>query len=205
MEDWMSNESSGTKRHILDAAEKILADRRSSEIHIADIAEEANVAVQTLYYHFGSLRQLIAEAQASAYLRMVEPLHKYLLAAEQAVLDEDEQTYWQAIGDDVALAWSYGYSGDKWKIPKLFIDIWADPKTQEEFTEGLERQFERWINVIEAGKALGWVDPDVDTYALIVANWGASNGQAVFASASKIHYTPESIRDFFQEIAMKKG
>ena len=200
----MLNESSGTKRHILDAAEKILADRRSSDIHIADIAEEASVAVQTLYYHFGSLKQLIAEAQASAYLRMVEPLHKFLLAAEQAVVDEDEQAYWQAIGDDVALAWSYGFGGDKWKIPKLFIDIWSDPKTQEEFSEGLERQFERWINLIEAGKSLGWVDPDVDTYALIVANWGASNGQAVFSSYSKIQYTPESIRDFFQEIAMKK-
>jgi AcrR family transcriptional regulator len=200
----MLNESSGTRRNILDAAEKILAERRSSDIHIADIAEEASVAVQTLYYHFGSLRQLIAEAQASAYLRMVEPLHQYLLAAEQAVVDEDEQTFWQAVGDDVALAWAYGYSGDKWKIPKLLIDIWADPKTQEEFSQGLEAQFERWINVIESGKALGWVEPDIDTYALIVANWGASNGQAVFASNSKIHYTPESIRDFFQEIAMKK-
>jgi AcrR family transcriptional regulator len=200
----MINESSGTKRHILDAAEKILADRRSSDIRIADIAEEASVAVQTLYYHFGSLKQLIAEAQASAYLRMVEPSHKFLLAAEQAVLDEDEQTYWQAIGDDVELAWSYGFHGDKWKIPKLFVDIWADPKTQEEFSEGLERQFERWINVIEAGKSLGWVDPDVDTYALIVANWGASNGQAVFSPHSKIQYTPRSIRDFFEEIAMKK-
>jgi AcrR family transcriptional regulator len=200
----MQSENSGTKRHILDAAEKILVDRRSSEIHIADIAEEANVAVQTLYYHFGSLKQLIAEAQASAYLRMVEPLHKFLLAAEQAIVDEDEQTYWQAIGDDVVLAWSYGFSGDKWRIPKLFIDIWADPKTQEAFSEGLERQFERWINVIESGKALGWVDPDVDTYALIAANWGASNGQAVFSAHSKIQYTPETIRDFFQEIAMKK-
>jgi AcrR family transcriptional regulator len=200
----MLNESSGTKRLILDAAEKILTDRRSSDIHIADIAEEASVAVQTLYYHFGSLRQLIAEAQVSAYLRMVEPLHKYLLAAEQAVVDEDEQAYWQAIGDDVELAWSYGFAGDKWKIPKLLIDIWADPATQEAFSEGLDRQFERWVALVESGKTLGWVDPDVDTYALIAANWGASNGQAVFANNSRIHYTPESIRDFFQEVAMKK-
>jgi AcrR family transcriptional regulator len=200
----MLNESSGTKRLILDAAEKILTDRRSSDIHIADIAEEANVAVQTLYYHFGSLRQLIAEAQVSAYLRLVEPLHKYLLAAEQAVLANDEQTYWQSIGDDVELAWSYGFSGDKWKIPKLLIDIWADSATQEAFSEGLDRQFERWVSLIESGKTLGWVDPDVDTYALIAANWGASNGQAVFANNSRIHYTPESIRDFFQEVAMKK-
>jgi AcrR family transcriptional regulator len=200
----MLNEVSGTKRMILNAAEKILAERRSNEIHIADVAEAANVAVQTLYYHFGSLRQLIAEAQALAYLRMVEPLHKYLLAAEQAVVDEDEQAYWQAIGDDVELAWSYGFSGDKWRIPKLLMDIWADPGTQEAFSEGLDRQFERWINLIEAGKTLGWVDPDVDTYALIAANWGASNGQAVFSSNSRIHYTPESIRDFFQEAAMRK-
>ncbi|MCU1363466.1 MAG: hypothetical protein JWM55_1294 [Acidimicrobiaceae bacterium] len=200
----MLNECSGTKRQILDAAEKILADHQSSDVRIADIAEGADVAVQTLYYHFGSLKQLIAEAQASAYLRMVGPLHKYLSDAEQAIVDEDEQTYWQAIGDDVELAWSYGFSGDKWRIPRLFLDIWADPTTQEEFTEGLERQFERWINVIEDGKSLGWVDPDVDTYALIVANWAASNGQAVFSKYSKVQYTPETIRDFFQEIAMKK-
>jgi AcrR family transcriptional regulator len=183
----------------------MLLERSSSEVHLADIADQAHVGIQTIYYHFSSRNQLIAEAQASAYLRLTKPLHDYLSMAETALVEEDQSTFWSALGDNIALAWSYGQGGDQWKISKLLIDIWSDPKTQREFSELLEVQFDRWINAIEAAKPLGWIDPDIDTYALITSCWAASVGQSLFVNSSKICYSPQSIRDFFLSIAIAKS
>jgi AcrR family transcriptional regulator len=200
----MSKGGVGTRRHIIEVAEAMLAERPSGEIHLADIAEQAHVGVQTIYYHFDSRNQLIAEAQAATYQKLTEPLHEYLISCESALAAGDEATYWSAMGDNITLAWAYGISGDRWKIPKLLIDISSDAKTQRDFSEKLEVQLERWINVIEGGKRRGWIDPDIDTYALITSCWAGSVGQALFANSSKIYYTPESIRDFFMNLGAVK-
>jgi AcrR family transcriptional regulator len=206
--DWVGKPVSkggvGTRRHIIEVAQAMLAERPSGEIHLADIAEGAHVGVQTIYYHFESRNQLIAEAQAAIYKNLTEPLHEYLILAEASLIAEDEATFWSALGDNVMLAWTYGHEGDRWKIPKLLIDISSDIKTQREFSEKLEIQLERWINVVERAKQLDWIDPDVDTYALITACWAGSVGQALFANSSKIYYTPETIRQFFAGVVAKR-
>jgi AcrR family transcriptional regulator len=194
----------GTRGHIIEVAQAMLADRPSGDIHLADIAEGAHVGVQTIYYHFDSRNQLIAEAQAAIYRKLTEPLHEYLILSETALAVEDRAAFWSALGDNVMLAWTYGHEGDRWKIPKLLIDISSDAKTQREFSEGLEKQLERWINVVERAKELDWIDADVDTYALITSCWAGSVGQALFANSSKIYYTPESIRQFFLGVVSKR-
>jgi len=201
----VSKGDSSTRQHIIDVTERMLAERASSEVHLADIADQAHVGVQTIYYHFQSRNQLIAEAQASAYARLTAPLHEFLVLAETAIVEQDQATFWSALGDNVVLAWTHGQSGDQWKITKLLIDIWLDEETQREFSAVLEVQFDRWINVIEAAKPLGWLDPDIDTYALITACWAASIGQSLFAGSAKICYTPQSIRDFFVSISIPKS
>jgi AcrR family transcriptional regulator len=200
----MSKGGFGTRRHIIEVAEAMLSERPSRDIHLADIAEGAHVGVQTIYYHFDSRNQLIAEAQAAIYQKLTEPLHEYLFLSEAALVDEDQPAFWSALGENVKLAWAYGHEGDRWKIPKLLIDISSDTKTQREFSEKLELQLERWINVIERAKELEWIDSDVDTYALITACWAGSVGQALFANSSKIYYTPESIREFFLGVVSKR-
>ncbi len=199
----MNKGSVGTRGHIIEVAQAMLAERASGDIHLADIAEGAHVGVQTIYYHFDSRNQLIAEAQAAIYRKLTEPLHEYLILSEAALAAEDEAAFWSALGDNVMLAWTYGHEGDRWKIPKLLIDISSDSKTQREFSEGLEKQLERWINVVERAKELDWIDTDVDTYALITSCWAGSVGQAIFANSSKIYYTPESIRQFFLGVVVK--
>lgn len=200
----MSNESAGTKRHIIDIAEDMLTECSSDMIHIVDVAARASVGIQTIYYHFGSIRGLIAETQMSVYGRLTEPLHAFLDAAEAAVVQDDESTFWKAVGDDVMLAWSYGFVGDRWRIPRLLIDISADPKAQRDLSDLLDAQFERWVNVIEQAKMRGWADPGLDTYALVASCWAATNGQAALARSYRARYTPESIRDVFLKVAMLK-
>jgi len=201
----VSKGDTNTRQHIIDVTEEMLSERSSSEIHLADIADQAHVGVQTIYYHFQSRNQLIAEAQASAYASLTMPLHEYLLRAENAIVEEDQPTFWEAMGDNITLAWAHGQHGDQWKISKLLIDIWLDEKTQRAFSERLEIQFDRWINAIEAAKPLGWIDPDIDTYALITSCWAASIGQSLFARSSNICYTPQSIRDFFVSISIPRA
>jgi AcrR family transcriptional regulator len=190
----------GTRRRIIESTEFLLEHRGSNDLHLADVAENAKVGLQTIYYHFDSRTQLIAEAQASTYFRLIGPLHEYLATAEKAILDRDEEKFWEALSENVVLAWTYGRSDDQWQVTKRLIDIWADDKTRTEFRAGLEVQVERWINAIDAAKPLGWVKPDLDTYALVTSCWAGSIGQALFVNSAKIHYTPESINDFFGDI-----
>lgn len=191
----------GTRRLIIESAEVLLAQRGSSELHLADVAELAHVGLQTIYYYFDSRTQLIAEAQASAYFRLIEPLHEYLGVAEKALVDRDEATFWDALGENLVLAWSYGQSDDQWRITKLLIDIWAHEGTRNQFRTGVEIQIGRWVTAIDTAKPLGWIQPDLDTYALVTSCWAGSIGQALFVNSEKIHHTPESIRDFFIDIA----
>lgn len=200
----MSNGSAGTKTHILDITEDMLTECSSDMIHIVDVAARASVGIQTIYYHFGSIRGLIAETQMCVFGRLTEPLDAFLEAAEAAIVQDDEPTFWEAVGDDVMMAWSYGFVGDRWSIPQLLIDISAHPKTQRDLSDLLDVQFERWVNVIEGAKMRGWANPEVDTYALVAACWAAANGQAVLARNSRMEYTPERIRAFFLEIAVLK-
>jgi len=200
----MVRERSNTARHILDVTERVLAESDGHKIRIEDIAKLANVSEPTIYYHFSSRNQLIAEAQVSAYLKLIGPLHQYLNAAEAALTTKDYETYVTAVGENVTMAWSYGKTDDKWRISRLLIDIWSDPKTQREFCEILDVQLGRWINVIEASKVLGWTDPEVDTMALVTACWSGSIGQAIFVNSKRLNYTPESIRDFFLKVGGHK-
>ena len=154
----MTSGGISTRRHIVESVVKLLAQRPSREIHLADVAERAHVGVQTIYYHFDSRTQLIAEAQALTYYRLTEPFHEYITKAEKALRDEDQESFWSAIGDNVTLAWSFGHSDDRWRVVKLLIDISEDPTAQRQFWDSLEVQFERWIDIVEAAKIQGWVD-----------------------------------------------
>lgn len=167
----MSRENSDTRRHILSAVGTLLDDRSSDNIRIAEVAQQACVSVPTIYYYFESLTQLIAQAQATKYVRTVEPLHQYLASAENAVLNCDESIFWKAIGDDLLLAWSNGQGGDGWRISKLLIDISSDETTQREFSNQVDVDLQRWISVIESAKARGWIKSILNSEALIAVCW----------------------------------
>jgi AcrR family transcriptional regulator len=197
----MRREKSNTGRHILDVTEAMLAENPSNEVRVEELAKLANVSVPTIYYHFHSRNQLVAEAQASAYFKLIEPLHGFLGLAEAAIVAKDQDTYVKAIGDNLAMAWSIQRHDDKWRVSRLLIDIWADPKTQTEFCELLDVQLGRWISVIDASKKLGWTDPEVDTMALVTSCWAGSVGQSIFVNSTRLNYTPESIRDFYMKLS----
>lgn len=193
-----------TRQHIIEAVAKMLAQSPSVDIHLADVAERAHVGVQTIYYHFDSRTQLIAEAQAFSYYRLMEPLNEHVTKAEKALQDEDQESFWTAFGDNVVLAWSQAPDEDRWRVMKLLIDISGDQSTQREFSDALDAQLERWIEVFDAAKSRGWVDAEIDTRTLVSSASAAAVGQALLVRSSKVHFTPESMRDFVITVAMAK-
>ncbi|MGC2167597.1 MAG: TetR/AcrR family transcriptional regulator, partial [Acidimicrobiales bacterium] len=102
----VAKEPGGTRQRIIACTEQLLLEVGSNDLHLTKVAERAQVGLQTIYYHFESRTQLIARAQASAYLRLIAPLHGYLEIVERAVAEQDEETYWWALGENTALSWS---------------------------------------------------------------------------------------------------
>jgi AcrR family transcriptional regulator len=201
----MSRSNSSTRGHILGVTETMLSKSESSGVRIADVAKLANVGVPTIYYYFESRDQLIAEAQASIYLKLIEPLHQFLAVAEDAIVERDQGACLTAIGDNLVMAWSFGQLDGGWKISKLLMDVWSDQTTQRTFCELLDAQMDRWIVAIESSKALGWLDEETDVIALITSCWTGSMGQAIFSKSTRLIYSPESIRDFFMKIVAVKA
>ncbi len=186
-----------TKQRILDVASQMIREDGSANLHVAEVATRAHIGLPTIYYHYESRARLVAEAQAATYFRLLEPLHHCLAMAEQAVLKGDEATFWAAIGEDMELAWIAGQPEDGWGIVKLLLDVWSDQKTQAMFSNQLDTQFERWINVAERAKGLGWLDEQVNVKVLITSFWAASIGQAIITNSSRMGSSPRSVRDFY--------
>jgi AcrR family transcriptional regulator len=192
----MDRNIADVRQHILDVTAAMIS-AEGSKFRIKDVARRSNVGVPTIYYHFKSKTQLSAEAQTQNYIKATEQLHKFLSMAEAAANERDEEGFWAAIGENIVLAWSSGRPDDSWAIVKLLLDVWADPRAKERFLVGLDLQFERWMNLIESARVLGWIDQDVDAEALIATFWPATIGQVIIANSARINPSPERVRDFF--------
>jgi AcrR family transcriptional regulator len=196
----MNSPDSFTRDRILDVASLLVKEFGAYELQFADVAEKADVDVDTVEYFFDSVAQLRAEAQLSNYFTMIEPHHRVLVHVEEAVDERDESSFWSAVEANVELAWSSGQVGDKWGLIRLLQDIWSDPFSQNHFCELLDLQFQRWIEVIEGAQSLGWVEPDIDAKAMVSVFWSASVGQVITAGSTVLDLTPQASRDFLMRI-----
>jgi AcrR family transcriptional regulator len=190
-----------TRRHIIEVAAAMIAAAGSENFRIVDLAERANVGVPTIYYHFESRAQVIAEAQMSNYFDMTEPLHKVLSRAETALGLQDEAEFWDAIRENVTRAWASGQRDAKMGVVKLLLDVWSDAKSRDRFRALLDIQFARWVSLIEDAKALGWLDASLDAQVVVAIFWSASVGQVVTAGSAYVDIAPDAVADFYVRMA----
>jgi AcrR family transcriptional regulator len=168
----------------------------SENLHIVEIAKNANVGIPTIYYHFDSLAHLIAEAQLVNYLALAEPLHLQLTRAEGFLEARNELAFWDAIEENLIRAWTSGQLGNKIGLLRLFIDVASDPTVRQSFGEHVDKQFARWIALLDGAKNLGWLSSDVDAKTLTTFFWTASVGQVVSINSAQMDLSPEEIRGF---------
>src|SRR5271169_1543666 len=124
-----------TRRHILEVASSMVAEAGSENFRIVDLAERAHIGVPTIYYHFVSRAQVVAEAQMANYFAMTEPLHRILARAETAIATRDAPEFWEAVRLNIMRAWSSGQFDEKRGLVKLLLDVWNDPASRVRFRE----------------------------------------------------------------------
>ncbi|MDE3065507.1 MAG: TetR/AcrR family transcriptional regulator [Acidobacteriota bacterium] len=197
----MEKKESLTRRHIVEVASRMVAESGSESFRIVDLAEQAHIGVPTIYYHFESRSQVIAEAQMANYFAMTEQLHKLLSRAETAISLADADEFWDAVRANIVGAWSRGQFDEKRGVIKLLMDVWNDTASRVRFRELLDIQFARWVALVDDAKGLGWINPELDSQALVGIFWAASIGQVVTSGSAYVDIAPEVIGDFYVSLA----
>jgi len=197
--------SAETKRRILAVTAGMLETTSSERLRVVDIADEAYIAVPTIYYHFTSRKRLIAEAQALVFDNLSKPLQGIIEMAEIALANRDEIVFWEMVGKHILLGWRLGQRDDERGVLKVLRDVLSDPNTRRDFEHGVKESFARLLKLIEDAKTLGWADQSIDTSALIASFWAASSGQTIVGSSLPAHISPERIRDLFLNFAKSRG
>lgn len=190
-----------TRRHILEVASKMVSEAGSENFRIVDLAQRAHIGVPTIYYHFASRGQVIAEAQMANYFALTEPLHQILSRAEAAISTKDADEFWGAVRQNIEHAWTSGQFDEKRGIVKLLMDVWGDPASRTRFHELLDVQFARWVALVEGAQSLGWVRHDLDSQTLVGIFWAASIGQVVTSGSAHVDIGPELVGDFYVGIS----
>ena len=185
-----------TKQHIVEVAAQLVREVGSVAFRVADLSERASVGIPTIYYHFASREQVIAEAQLANYFAMTAELPTFFNRACAAIAARDEAGFRAALHDDVEAAWRLGGFDTQIGIMRMLIDIWADAQTRRAFLDMLDGQYARWVAVMSDAQALGWIDDAADAGMLVSFFWAASVGQAAIPSRTGINVTPETIADF---------
>lgn len=107
---------SDTKDRILDAAEKLIAEKGFAATSLRNITSEAGVNLAAVNYHFGSKEALIA----SVFDRRINPLNERRLAALDALLERAEgsplileEILRSLIGPALGMRHDLGEAGDR--------------------------------------------------------------------------------------------
>jgi len=188
------------RQRILNDAAELVREVGSSEFRVDDVAKRCDVDVAAIHNYFDSHSQLIAEAQMANYFELVEPQHRVLARVEEAISTRDQDSFWEGVEENMLMAWGSGQIDAKWGIVRLLQDIWMDPFSLRHFTDLLDIQFKRWVEVVEGAKRAGWIDPDTGAKALVTFLWSASIGQFITAGSSTLELTEEDVRTFFRRV-----
>ena len=185
-----------TKSHIVEVAAQLIREVGSANFHISDLAARADVGVPTIYYHFTSREQVIAEAQLANYFAMTAGLRDHFTRALAAVASGDQEDFNDALRQDLEQAWTLGGFDEQVGIMKLIIDVWADARTRQAFSDMLDAQYARWVSVLHDARDLGWLDDTYDAGLLVAFFWAASVGQAVIPRRSGLDVDVTAVSDF---------
>lgn len=193
----METDRQQMKRHILSTTARLLMESTDGKVRVSDVAEAAFVAAPTIYYHFGSLNRLIAEAQERIYELLSAPLKHSLSQAELALDEGDEEKFWDVIGSHLEMAWESGQRGEESGVVRVLTGVMSSSDTKEKFQQMIDETYARWSVMVNAGKERGWVIANADTEALIAIFWAASVGQAFLGGSRMRGIDGARVRDAF--------
>ena len=193
----MDNDKQAMRSHILVATSRLLMESGEGKVRVSDVADAAFVAAPTIYYHFGSLNRLIAEAQEVIYQQLSAPLKRSLSDVESALHAGDQERFWDVIGTHLTMAWESGQRGEESGVARVLTGVLSSRDTKQKFQQMIDDTYERWSILVNDGKQRGWVIKEADTEALIAIFWAASVGQAFLGGARMRAIDGLRVRDAF--------
>ncbi|NJD59945.1 MAG: TetR family transcriptional regulator [Anaerolineales bacterium] len=158
-----------TREGILEAAARIFSEKGFHATSMQDIAEAVNLQKASLYHHFASKQEILADILDEA----LDLINKNLEAVSSQALTPDEKlrqamlSYFQTIAENKNLS------------AVLLLELRAlDPEQKTRLAERREK-FERlWRDLIIAGQregVFGDVDPSLTGRAILgVMNWSVT-------------------------------
>jgi AcrR family transcriptional regulator len=152
----VGGKAAATRRRILDAAARVLAEKGFSGMRLSDVGEEAGVQAPAIYYHFSNKEELAVEVFTSgltacrANLESVLKAHDVDDPLERLAAAIDAHLRICAEQPDYARAWINRVAG-------------GAPEQVQELCQPDERAYVRvWTRLISEAKTAGLLRDDVD-------------------------------------------
>ena len=173
------------RQELLDAAERLFAERGYTSTRIADICEAAGVAKGLFYWYFDtkqalfadvvrSVRQQLRRAQAAAMDDGADPLTRIRQGAEASVF----------------------FMADRMSFFAVVADVGHDPELAPVLQEGAEIYTTDVERLVEKAKAEGQIREDLDTRLLALGVVGTVAQFANHQRTGRISMDPDALATF---------
>ncbi|HEY1825330.1 MAG TPA: TetR/AcrR family transcriptional regulator [Acidimicrobiales bacterium] len=199
----MRDSNNLTSHHIIEVTSKLLNVQPSGHIKITEIARAANVAIPTIYYHFGSKERLVAHAQRYIYNQFSTANLGHLMEIEMAVATGDQTAFWDAVCHHVDMTWSRALRDEAIDNVQTLLDIWSDANVRREYLHSVDERYARWLVSLLAAKEYGWIDSHVEVEVLLVLFWSATLGQTFINSRARSPISQSQMVAYIQDSLRK--
>jgi AcrR family transcriptional regulator len=155
------------REHLIDSAEKLLAERQVSAITTRDIARAAGVSDGVLYNYFADKNELLVAAMVRRYAVLVSRFDHDLPEPGTATVEENLAVFGLAALDVVAqtLPTAAGLLSEPALLHRFIDEIHRQPF-------GPQRMRQPIADYLAGEQRLGRLAPDVDTEAVIALIMG---------------------------------
>ncbi len=191
----MSAVANATHDHIVEQAQALLGEVGSVGFRIVALAKRASVGVPTIYYHFESREQVIAQAQLRTYFELTRPMAAHFARMAEAIGAADADAFRAELMADVTAAWAAGHFQEDVGVMRLLLDIWADRATRQQFRDIVDQQYRNWVLLLERAQELGWIQSVSHAATGVAVFWAASVGLAVLPHAPDVGVTADRVAE----------
>ena len=166
-----------TRQQILDSCVALLEQYKGQRLRMRDIAEAANVAIPTIYYHFSDREALLAEAHAIRILGIFSEIDGARMATASAVAAVDLEGYVAAVARSREPLWDPANRETIWRYMEALTELHHDPVVFKAVATVLEERIMKRVDTVAELQRLGWVTDRVDAGQWVLFYLGSVFGQ----------------------------
>jgi AcrR family transcriptional regulator len=183
------------RQRILDATAKVIAERRSADIPLQDVANEVGIYAASIYYYFPSREELIKEVVIASLARFRAKILDEINALPPGAAPVDRVR--QAILAMVKM----GASADDYALAYNQVFEPAGRPMDEDIRRGRQAVRDLWAGLLKDVQAAGQLSAEVDLNLLRYFLVGASHWVSRRYKPSGPR-TPEEIADAFVDLLL---